>query len=235
MSGGDPVTDDQVLPMPEPGAESMSPTIGKLAGALAKAQAKITGATKDSENPFFKSKYADLAAVLDAARGPLSENGLAVIQTTAYDNTGICMITTLAHESGEWIRGKLWLRPTKADPQGMGSAITYARRYAYAAIVGIAQVDDDGNAASAGQIDDNPVDMQKVMAAVDLCREIVDEDNEESGPQAAKEIYQPLSNDERIELQRQLKEIPIKKANGRMSTYWAVFHSHLKLAAQRDK
>lgn len=125
-----------------------SAEIDKLAGALAKAQGKITGALKDSSNPFFKSKYADLAACWDACRGQLSENGLSVIQLTDVDETGVLVITTLAHESGQWVRGKLRMMPKDATPQGIGSAITYARRYALAAIVGLAQVDDDGNAAS---------------------------------------------------------------------------------------
>ncbi len=120
--------------------------IGQLATAMAKAQGQITGALKDSTNPFFKSKYADLAACWDACRGPLSENGLAVIQSTEGSHT---VITMLVHESGEWIRGSLTVKPGKDDAQGLGSALTYARRYALAAMVGLAQVDDDANAASA--------------------------------------------------------------------------------------
>lgn len=125
-----------------------SEQIGELAKALAVAQGKITGALKDSSNPFFKSRYADLASVWDACRGPLSENGLAVVQLTESDDAGVYVATTLAHSSGQWMRSRLRLQPKDATPQGMGSAITYGRRYALAAIVGVAQVDDDGNAAS---------------------------------------------------------------------------------------
>jgi hypothetical protein len=125
-----------------------SEQIDALAGALSKAQAKITGALKDSANPFFKSKYADLASVWDACREQLSANGLAVIQTTDIDPDGVTVITTLAHSSGQWIRGRLRMIPVKHDPQGIGSCLTYARRYALAAIVGVAQVDDDANQAS---------------------------------------------------------------------------------------
>jgi hypothetical protein len=125
-----------------------SENISDLAGALAKAQGKITGALKDSANPFFKSKYADLASVWDACRAALSENGLAVIQLTESDDSGVFVITTLAHASGQWMRSRLRLTPKDSTPQGMGSAITYGRRYALAAMVGVAQVDDDGNAAS---------------------------------------------------------------------------------------
>jgi hypothetical protein len=125
-----------------------SEQIGELAKALAAAQGKITGALKDSSNPFFKSRYADLASVWDACRGPLSENGLAVVQLTESDDAGVYVSTTLAHSSGQWMRSRLRLSPKDSTPQGMGSAITYGRRYALAAIVGVAQVDDDGNAAS---------------------------------------------------------------------------------------
>lgn len=128
-----------------------SADINELATALAKAQGKITGALKDSANPFFKSKYADLASVWDACRAALSENGLAVVQQTESDEQGVLVITTLAHSSGQWMRSTLRLLPKDSSPQGMGSAITYGRRYALAAVVGVAQVDDDGNAASGKQ------------------------------------------------------------------------------------
>jgi hypothetical protein len=125
-----------------------SEQINELAAALSKAQGKITGALKDSANPFFKSKYADLASVWDACRAALSENGLAVAQLTESDDAGVYVSTTLMHSSGQWMRSRLRLQPKDSTPQGMGSAITYGRRYALAAIVGVAQVDDDGNAAS---------------------------------------------------------------------------------------
>ena len=123
---------------------SQSESIGNLATALSAAQGKITGALKDSENPFFKSKYADLASVWDACRTALSENGLAVIQTTTAEDT---LRTILVHKSGEWIEGYLKIKAKDESPQAQGSGLTYARRYALAAIVGIAQVDDDANAA----------------------------------------------------------------------------------------
>jgi len=127
----------------------MSEQIGELAKALSVAQGQIKGAMKDSSNPFFKSKYADLSSVWEACRGPLSANGLSVIQTTCdAPNGGVTVVTTLAHLSGQWVRGSLTLMPKDQSPQGYGSAITYSRRYALAAIVGVAPEDDDGNAAS---------------------------------------------------------------------------------------
>jgi len=125
-----------------------SETIKDLASALSKAQAIIEGAKKDSTNPHFKSKYADLAAVWDACRDALTKNGLSVVQAP-----GPCaasqmeMTTMLMHSSGEWIRETLTIPLQKVDAQGYGSATTYARRYALAAMVGVAPDDDDGNAA----------------------------------------------------------------------------------------
>lgn len=128
--------------------ETTSPTIGKLAEALSKAQGAMSGAVKDATNPFFKSRYADLESVWSACRKPLSENGLAIIQTTDFqDAAGIRIITTLVHSSGEWIRGVLPIMAKDATPQGTGSALTYSRRYALAAIVGVFQTDDDGQQA----------------------------------------------------------------------------------------
>lgn len=131
--------------------ENQSKTIGKLAGALAKAQMKMNGAIKGSNNPFFSSKYADLQACIEAAREPLGENELAVIQTTEPAEQSLDIITTLVHSSGEWIRGRIRMTPKKNDDQGRGSSITYGRRYAYCAIVGLAQKDDDGNGACVGE------------------------------------------------------------------------------------
>lgn len=135
-----------------------SESIAELATALAKAQGEIKGAVKDSSNPFFKSSYADLASVWDACRKPLSDNGLAVIQTMDFlpDNPEFVVVdTTLTHSSGQWISGRLVVKPVKSDPQGSGSCITYLRRYSLQSIVGIAPEDDDGNAAS-GKEDKNP-------------------------------------------------------------------------------
>ena len=154
-----------------------SDNIADLAAALAKAQGEIAAAAKDSLNPHFKSKYADLASVWNACRAPLSKHGLAVIQTTEpTDNGRVRVITTLAHASGQWVRGTLDVAPTQATPQGMGSALTYCRRYALAAMVGVApDDDDDGNAAS--QRNGNgatPVPIRPATISEDQKRELVD-------------------------------------------------------------
>jgi hypothetical protein len=126
-----------------------SPSIAALAAALAKAQGQLKAASKSSINPHFKSKYADLAAIWDVAREPLSSNGLAVLQRVSSSLDGVLITTQLVHSSGEWIKDRCVWPVAQRTPQGMGSAITYGKRYALAALVGIAaDEDDDGNAAS---------------------------------------------------------------------------------------
>jgi hypothetical protein len=126
-----------------------SESIAALANSLAKAQAAMSAAKKDSINPHFKSRYADLASIWDACRDSLTKNGLAVVQLPGKDEAGYYVETVLTHASGEFIADKLHIVPTKDDPQGLGSAITYARKYGLSAIAGVApdDSDDDGEAA----------------------------------------------------------------------------------------
>ena len=124
-------------------SEMQSPTIGALVAALAKAKTNFEAAVKDSLNPHFKSKYADLDTVVSATTPALSANGLVVVQMFDGDN----LVTMLAHSSGEWIKGTQPLHAVKMDPQGVAGASTYARRYGHMAICGIAPEDDDGNTA----------------------------------------------------------------------------------------
>lgn len=124
-----------------------SQSITALATALAKAQGSMGGALKDSENPFFKSKYADLESVWSACRKPLADNGLSVIQGVSADDSGVMVTTLLAHESGEWIRSTLRMVPKDSSPQVVGSCTSYARRYGLASMVGVYQSDDDAEAA----------------------------------------------------------------------------------------
>ena len=121
-----------------------SDQIGDLAKALSLAQGKMSHAIKDSTNPFYKSKYADLESVIDAAKKPLEENGLSVSQGGDYKYDQWVIVTKLSHSSGQWIETYCPILANKQDAQGFGSGITYARRYAYAAIIGISQSDDDG-------------------------------------------------------------------------------------------
>jgi len=124
-----------------------SPEINKLAEALAKAQAEISGAHKDSTNPHFKSKYADLESTWDACRGPLTKNGLSVVQTVHVEDKGYYLRTMLCHSSGQFIQGECPLLLMKNDMQGLYAASTYARRLSLSAMVGICPTDDDGNDA----------------------------------------------------------------------------------------
>ena len=145
------------------GLVKQSGKLEQLATALAKAQSEIVGARKTSKNPFFKSDYADLFEVLEATRPILSKHGLSIVQTndgveiigsTAFLHVG----TMLMHTSGQWIRSFIPLPiESPVNCHKLGSAMTYGRRYGLSAMVGIAQMDDDGNAATTGST--NPEDV----------------------------------------------------------------------------
>lgn len=142
-----------------------SEAINELAGALSKAQGKIQGAHKDKTNTYYDSKYADLASVWDACREPLSENGLAVVQSFSdeileyqgFDKEGkevtlsyarVTVLTRLIHSSGQWFETSAVSESRDAGPQAIGSVVTFMRRYQLQSLVGVAGEDDDGNAAT---------------------------------------------------------------------------------------
>ena len=120
----------------------------ELFAALAKAQAEIENASKNAANPHFRSRYADLAEVLNTVRPVLARHGLCVIQSTAFDGAMVSVDTVLGHASGGSVSSCAACVPAKVDAQGVGAATTYLRRYALAAIAGVAQEDDDGNGAA---------------------------------------------------------------------------------------
>lgn len=122
--------------------------IDKIAAALVAFQAEVDNPRKTADNPFFKSKYADLDEIINTIRPTLAKNGLCVIQSPEGEGSTARVTTRILHSSGQWIEGTLSLNAVKSDPQGMGSAITYARRYSLAGLCGLAQDDDDGNNAS---------------------------------------------------------------------------------------
>ena len=127
----------------------MTANIQTLAGAFVKAQKGFEAATKESNNPHFRSKYADLANCVDACKKALNDNGIAFIQKTRPHDNGVIVETVFIHETGEQMSGgELFVPAQKMDAQGFGSALTYARRYSLLAATGIAPEDDDGNAAS---------------------------------------------------------------------------------------
>lgn len=127
-----------------------SPDIGEIAKALHKAQGTLKVAIKDTINPFFKSKFADLQSIWDASRESLQSCGLSVAQfPTMTEDGSPALESILMHVSGQWISAVYPVTAAKNDPQGVGSAITYARRYALQAILGVcADLDDDGEGAA---------------------------------------------------------------------------------------
>lgn len=125
-----------------------SNSIKSLAVAMNKAQSEMGGAIKGEDNPFFKKKYADLGAVVQAVKEPFANNGLSYVQFPIEEGGRIGIETILMHESGEWLSNSFTVQLSKQDAQGAGSAITYCRRYSLQAIAGIPSEDDDGNAAS---------------------------------------------------------------------------------------
>lgn len=155
-----------------------SEQIDKIAAALHSAQERFRGAKKDSNNPFFKSKYADLESVWEACRDGLRDHGLSVSQFPVSDGDMVGVETILMHISGQYISNTIYVRPVKQDPQAAGSAITYLRRYALAGVLGIIQTDDDANESS-GKV------YPKVQAAPQV-----------SGTKVAEEIKESLKSTE---------------------------------------
>lgn len=135
--------------MPDTMISPERPPLKNLAAALCKAQAEMEGAKKDTTNPHFNRKYADLASVWTAIREPLTKNGLSVVQLLRSIDGGVECETILLHTSGEQISDTFAVPASKSDAQGYGSAATYARRYSLMALVGVAPEEDDGNAATA--------------------------------------------------------------------------------------
>lgn len=122
-----------------------SESIKSLAVAMCKAQSQMGGAHKGANNPFFKSKYADLGEVVKAVKEPFADNGLSYVQFPINDGEKIGVETILMHESGEWLLNRFTVKASKQDAQGAGSVITYCRRYGLQAVAGIPSEDDDGN------------------------------------------------------------------------------------------
>ena len=135
-----------------------------FAKAFVAAQMATEAVKKAASNPHFKSKYADLSEVVEATVPALNANGIAVIQSPGFDGDLVSVTTMLIHESGATVTGTLRMRPTKNDPQGVGSAITYGRRYSLLAMTGAAPEDDDGSAASASPQASAKLSPEQVLA-----------------------------------------------------------------------
>lgn len=149
-----------------------SENINELFTALCKAQSEIVGAKKDSQNPFFKSHYADLASVWDAVREPITKNGLCVVQTIETEQDKLFVQTTLGHISGQFVKSKIPVLPQKHDPQSLGSAISYARRYSLTALLSVPQIDDDGEEAMSRIHNQNQSDFKLAEAAICAARSL---------------------------------------------------------------
>ena len=134
---------------------NQSDHINEIATALAKCQGEMGPAIKDSINPHFKSKFATLYSIWEACRDPLSKNGLSVVQTMEFINEKLCLTTKLMHSSGQWICSTTPVISARNDAQGIGSALSYFKRYSLSALLGIctADEDDDGNGAMPHQSD----------------------------------------------------------------------------------
>lgn len=165
-----------------------SESIKEISKALLDAQKETGAATKDATNPHFRSKYADLTSVIEAVKGPLNNHGITFLQPVSLSDAGVCVETVLMHSSGEWISESLTVPVSKHDAQGVGSAISYGRRYGLQSMCGVPAEDDDGNLATSAAPKAKPKS-EKVEAMNikrDLYEELSDEDKELVNSHAAK-------------------------------------------------
>jgi hypothetical protein len=143
---------------------TQSDNIADLAASLAKAQSEMGAVHKDQDNPYFRSKFAGLSTVWEAVKPALTKNGLSIVQMPGSDERGYFVQTQLLHSSGQWIRSTTYMKPAKEDPQGIGSLISYARRYALQAMVMACPDDDDGEAAMGRTASQKPAEAPKPAA-----------------------------------------------------------------------
>jgi hypothetical protein len=172
----------------------------ELFTALHKAQAEMSGAVKDANNPFFKNKYADLTAVIKAIKEPCSNNGLFYSQHPVVNDNCVGVETVVIHSTGQFMASKLLIPMSKLDPQGVGSCITYARRYALQSIFGIPAVDDDGQLAqfaSAPRVTDKAPDSR----IAEICEKV-----EQGNLQGAADIWYPMPKTDKVKLFKQLPD-----------------------------
>jgi hypothetical protein len=155
---------------------NQSEQINELVSALSKAQGEMDGAVKDSLNPHFKSKYADLASVWQACRDPLSKHGLSIVQTLDLLGEKQVLMTILAHASGQWIKSTIQLPIQRPGPQELGSCLSYCRRYALAAMVGVYQDDDDAESAQKAYSKKEPVINEEQATQIENLLEEIEND-----------------------------------------------------------
>jgi len=175
-----------------------STEIAELSAALSSAQGEMGSAKKGADNPFYKSKYADLSEVIKALKEPFADNGLSYTQFPVMDDDSAGVITVLMHSSGQYMRSVYTLPLVKRDAQSVGSCITYARRYALQAIAGIPAVDDDGNQASEAldpmALHDDAV--KRNVMSISAIKTAIEEQNWET----VAECYAEMSNEDKTAL-----------------------------------
>jgi len=198
------------------GINDQSQDIKLLNQALSKTQGQLAGALKDSNNPFFKSKYADLESVWGVAREPLADNGLAVTQTPCKDGTHL--ITQLLHESGQWTKGYWPILTAKKDSQGFMASVTYARRGALSAMLGIYQTDDDGNESSDNATPPSPKKNEQTkskLGSVKTPTATASTSESDAVVKMAREVFdagtEKLSQGKIQSLQKRLEKLPPEK------------------------
>jgi hypothetical protein len=169
-----------------------SEQISELAAALVKAHAEIGAVAKGAVNPFFKSKYATLEAVVDTVKPALLKQDIVVVQGVQDAEGGVAVETMLLHKSGQWISSTLRLPASKEDAQGYGSACTYGRRYGLQAICGVPAEDDDGNAAVA------TAPFKKAHSPTDGCFDALDKKGQEQAREIAMSILDHWSKDREL-------------------------------------
>lgn len=174
----------------------------ELFTSLAKAQGEIENASKNAANPHFKSKYADLAEVLNTIRPVFATHGLSLIQSPSYDGALAHVNTILAHAGGGYITTTASCVPAKSDAQGIGSATTYLRRYSAAAVAGIAQEDDDGNAAAHNK---KPAPVQEIGRPTDGAWDAMDATTQSALLKLAAKVVGAI-NDPREDIPKEEKE-----------------------------
>ncbi len=176
-----------------------SESIKELSAALAKAQAEISNPKKNASNPYFKSKYSDLSEVINVSKPILSAHGLSVVQMPSYNESHVFVETMLLHESGEYLSSEMSMPLQKIDAQSIGSVITYIRRYSLAAVCGLAQQDDDGEAAVGRSPEQKKPTIKKITISQETKNQ-VNECIEKSDAVGFKQLWHELSRPEQEEL-----------------------------------
>ncbi len=148
-----------------------SESIKEIATALVKAQGQMGGVVKGSNNPFFKSKYADLTSVLQVIKKPLADNGLSYVQFPISEQQRVGVVTRLMHISGEFLESGFTVNVDKNTAQSAGSAISYCRRYSLQSIFGIPAVDDDGEAAEFRKLTEETISFEQQNVLSRLIKE----------------------------------------------------------------